>query len=102
MTSRQVSATCENEERRPSRRRNVHLNEGLEVQGGAGLIQPHTLLLVLLQSQRVDGEQRHVGLDGGKSIRHGLIFNKQRQNVKVILVSSAWVYMCYAVFAGLV
>lgn len=45
--------------------RNVHLNEGLVVQGGGGLHQPCTLLLVLLQSQRVDGEEGHVGLKGG-------------------------------------
>ncbi len=43
----------------------VYLDEGLVVQGGVGLLQPHTLLLVLLQSQRVDGEEGHVGLEGG-------------------------------------
>lgn len=40
----------------------AHLDEGLVVQGGVGLLQPHALLLVLLQSQRVDGEEGHVGL----------------------------------------
>lgn len=33
------------------------------MQGGVGLLQPHTLLLVLLQGQRVDGEEGHVGLE---------------------------------------
>lgn len=41
----------------------MYLNEGLVVQGVVGLLQAHTLLLVLLQSQRVDGEKRHVGLE---------------------------------------
>lgn len=42
----------------------VYLDECLVVQGGVGLLQPHTLLLVLLQSQRVDGEEGHLGLKG--------------------------------------
>lgn len=41
----------------------MYLNEGLVVQGVVGLLQAHALLLVLLQSQRVDGEKRHVGLE---------------------------------------
>lgn len=41
----------------------AHQDEGLVVQGGVGLLHPHTLLLVLLQSQRVDGEEGHVGLE---------------------------------------
>lgn len=40
----------------------ICLDKGLALQGVAGLLQPHALLLVLLQSQRVDGEKRHVGL----------------------------------------
>ena len=44
----------------------VYLDEGLVVQCGVSLLKSYTLLLVLLQSQRVDGEQRHVGLGGGK------------------------------------
>lgn len=45
----------------------VYLDEGLGVQGGVGLLQPHALLLVLLQSQRVDGEEGHVGLEGANT-----------------------------------
>lgn len=32
------------------------------MEGGVGQLQAHALLLVLLQSQRVDGEEGHVGL----------------------------------------
>lgn len=42
----------------------MYLDEGLVVQGVVGLLQPHTLLLVLLQSQRVNGEKGHVRLVG--------------------------------------
>lgn len=45
------------------RAKNSHLDEGLSVQGGVGLLQPQALILVLFQSQRVDGEQGHVGLE---------------------------------------
>lgn len=38
------------------------LNESLTVQSGVGLLQPYALLLVLLQSERVDGVEGHVGL----------------------------------------
>lgn len=51
----------------------VYLDEGLVVQGGVSLLQPHTLLLVLLQSQRVDGEKGHVGLEGVNTEREGSI-----------------------------
>lgn len=51
------------------RAKTSHLNEGLSVQGGVGLLQPQTLILVLFQSQRVDGEQRHVGLEHMKRTR---------------------------------
>lgn len=40
----------------------IYLDEGLIVEGGGGHLQAHALLLVLLQSQRIDGEERHVGL----------------------------------------
>lgn len=40
----------------------MYLDEGLVVEGGVGQLQAHALLLVLLQSQRVDGEEGHVGL----------------------------------------
>lgn len=55
----------------------VYLGEGLAVQGGVGLLQPHALLLVLLQSQRVDGEEGHVGLEHKHRKRKGLISNKK-------------------------
>lgn len=53
----------------------VYLDESLVVQGGVGLLQPHALLLVLLQSQRVDGEEGHVGLKE----RGGVRFNNTRK-----------------------
>lgn len=37
-------------------------DEGLVVQGGGCLMHPRALLQVLLQSQRVDGEEGHVWL----------------------------------------
>ena len=46
----------------PSQSSNLYLDEGLGVQGGEGLLQPNALLLVLLQSQRVDVVERHVWL----------------------------------------
>lgn len=40
----------------------VYMYEGLVVQGCCRLLYSSTLLQVLLQSQRVDGEERHVRL----------------------------------------
>ncbi len=100
----------------------VYLDEGLVVQGGVGLLQPHTLLLVLLQSQRVDGEEGHVGLERGdtNTEREGLISNRRTKChialclskfLTINITENQWeifkseineVYMCYAVFAGLV
>lgn len=37
------------------------------MQGGGGLLQPNALLLVLLQSQRVDGVEGHLGLEGART-----------------------------------
>lgn len=62
-----------------------YLDEGLGVQGGVGLLQPYTLLLVLFQSQGVDGEQGHVGLEHMEHTHTGNLLEnrkiKGRKNV---------------------
>lgn len=40
----------------------LYHDEGLVLQGGSCLVHPSALLQVLLQSQRIDGEEGHVGL----------------------------------------
>ena len=69
-----------------------------------GLLQSHTLLIILLQSQRVDGEEGHVGLEGAHD-------NKERGSISYcfLVVKSLSLggeinelYMCYVVFAGLI
>lgn len=42
------------------------------MEGGSGHLQAHALLLVLLQSQRIDGEERHVGLQHKHTHRNGI------------------------------
>lgn len=65
----------------------VYLEEGLVVQGGVGLLQPHALLLVLLQSQGVDGEEGHVGLEGANATQRERETQAGGQNAnKFILV----------------
>ncbi|KAG9343657.1 hypothetical protein JZ751_013828 [Albula glossodonta] len=44
----------------------TYLQKGLAVQGGRGLLNTNALLVVLLQSQGVDGEERHMGLERGR------------------------------------
>ena len=59
----------------------VYLDEGLVVQRGVGLLKAHTLLLVLLQSQGVDGEQRHVGLGGKETL-----YTWPQGNVRLVML----------------
>lgn len=55
-------------------------DEGLILQGGSCLVHPSALLQVLLQSQRVDGEEGHVGLK--KKHRTCLARKQSVENIK--------------------
>lgn len=68
------------------------------MEGGGGHLQAHALLLVLLQSQRIDGEERHVGLqDKETGSRLGLYNQWEQQDSEINVL-----YLSYAVFGGLV
>lgn len=75
------------------------------MQGVVGLLQAHTLLLVLLQSQRVDGEKGHVGLEEESKQKDDYDVNNNGITAHVfksLEVKVNGVYMCNTVFGRLV